>query len=372
MALAAASCATIVAFGGCVSLGDLTAEVTDASTTVDTGAAQDASSPTDALARPSDAADAADAANAAPTFHHVFVTSTTTKGNLGGIAGADQLCAEAATNGLLSGLYKAILSDPSGNARDHLVITLPVQTIAMGGVTTLVARDAMELWSGKLRSPINRDEKGRLVTQSSVWTGSGSDGRLPGTAHCTFWSSPLSSQSGWAGNLAATNQEWVISTWARRCTRRSAATNRATSTASSSRPQEEAGLDSLSDGQMWFDDMDMGSARSSGTGSSVPGASTRHRSRIPRVRRPRATTSGRSTKPRRRDGRMTRGPIRLAALFDLRSRISSRREKRAENPDDPSRASILRNRTLELGRSIVQTFNESTTRVSSQVSGDFG
>lgn len=215
IAIAGMSCAGTLLAIGCISLGGLTADATDASTADGAGTPDaildapvlttDAGS-TDATATP-------DAFDAGPPFQRVFVTSAATTGNLGGLAGADARCSKSAGDAKVLGVYKAILSDPSGAARDRITFTLPIRVVQGDGTALLVANDAADLWDGALAASIDRDEYGAKVAAGPVWTGSGTNGGLPGTAHCSAWTNGATTASGWAGNLIATNRDWVISNW---------------------------------------------------------------------------------------------------------------------------------------------------------------
>ena len=211
---------TVAAFSGmlttasCVSLGGLTAEEpADASTTDAMVAPMDV--PDASTNVPNDAEGAGDVAEAAPapTFQRVFVTAIRTPGNLGGLTGADSRCNASAKSSGVPGVYKAILSDPSGNAKDRLAFRLPIRVVSFDGSSALVASNAAELWDGMLSAAINRDEKGLMVPPDAVWTGTNVDGALPGDAHCTFWATGSANASAWAGNAAATNKDWTISEW---------------------------------------------------------------------------------------------------------------------------------------------------------------
>ena len=118
----------------------------------------------------------------------VFVTSTTTRANLGGLSGADSYCAtRAATSSYgLSSQWKAILSDSNINAIDRVpwnwgsAKTLTDIVVADGGIT--------DMFDGTFDAPININENG-TTTSNSVWTGTDSYGMkyYPGQTTAPYW-----------------------------------------------------------------------------------------------------------------------------------------------------------------------------------------
>jgi len=219
---------------GCVSLSGLRDDhVVDGGADADVA---DSATPDTSLAPTVDGAvdgavdAAADAAEAeAPVSgHRIFVTSTTFDGNLGGPTGANARCATAATTAHIKGMFKAILSDPGGDAKDRLSFVDTIYIVTTGHIPLTVAKDATELWGGKLENPISYDENENAVAQGAVWTGSAADGTLPGSCHCQLWTLATGQSNvgncsylqagvfhsgGWAGNSAATNQEWALANW---------------------------------------------------------------------------------------------------------------------------------------------------------------
>ena len=124
----------------------------------------------------------------------IFVTSSTYNGDLGGLAGADQKCQDHADTAGLPGTFKAWLSDNSISAKDRLTHSTEPYGLVNG---FLVATDWDDLTDGALYRPINVDEHGNTVTQSSVWSLTSSDGTQMNTIHpqeaCFdwLWSGPL-------------------------------------------------------------------------------------------------------------------------------------------------------------------------------------
>jgi hypothetical protein len=127
----------------------------------------------------------------------VFVTSTTSNAQLGGVAGADARCAAIAGDAGIGGIWVAWLSTEGGpHAVDRLTSIGPWHTIS-GGV---VAANKGVLVGGSLDRTIDRDEKGMVVPPSHVWTGSGPDGRYL-TNDCDRWT-----PGGSRGRVGATDQ----------------------------------------------------------------------------------------------------------------------------------------------------------------------
>lgn len=161
--------------------------------------ARDAGAPTDA---------GSDAPALRATGLQVFVTSTTTTGNIGGLATADLLCQ---SRGFALGVrWAAWLSVEDGpHARDRITSAGP-WSLPTGEV---VAADKAALLSGQLAHAIDRDEAGNLVSGENVWTGSGTDGKYGGR-DCDRWTTGT---NGHVGNTSAVNGAWTKET-DQRCT----------------------------------------------------------------------------------------------------------------------------------------------------------
>lgn len=120
-----------------------------------------------------------------PISRRVFLTHTSINGNMGGLAGADALCAAEASAAGLSGTYKAWLSDDSTSAASRLThSSYPYKEVD----GTLIANNWDDLVDGGLQAPINKDATGANSgsINSFVWTGSNPDGSITGTS-CTNW-----------------------------------------------------------------------------------------------------------------------------------------------------------------------------------------
>ncbi len=122
----------------------------------------------------------------APAEHRVFMTAQAYDADFGGIEGADDACAAAATAAGLAGTWKAIISDAEVGARDRLVIIGPIETTA----GERVARDADDLWDGAIRVPIAVDARGMPPGgRPDVWSGTDADGSPDARANsfCSDW-----------------------------------------------------------------------------------------------------------------------------------------------------------------------------------------
>jgi hypothetical protein len=120
----------------------------------------------------------------------VFVTLESYDGNLGGLAGADAKCqALADRSGLVSGVYKAWLSDTRVDARDRLTHHLGPYRRSDGA---LVALNWNDLVDGALANPINISELVEPVAGATTWTATTPAGTLtsgPPGSTCDDWTS---------------------------------------------------------------------------------------------------------------------------------------------------------------------------------------
>lgn len=150
-----------------------------------------------------------------------FVTSTTQKGGLGGVTGADAICeTQAAAGGLGGASYMAWISTGAADAPNTRFTksTTPYE-LTMG---TIIANDWTDLTDGTLNNPIDRDENGVLVSAAdNVWTcvgtGALANCGLAGS-RCSDWTSSGGGQSGLLGNTNATNFQWTADTTSEACT----------------------------------------------------------------------------------------------------------------------------------------------------------
>lgn len=144
------------------------------------------------------------AAPAAATPQRVFVSSSTSSGNLGGLAGADATCQELADAQSLGGRWIAWLSDENTDAIDRLAGNGPFLLIGSGA---LIAASRSELTSGTLQNSISRNEAGAF-TAGATWTGTNADGTR-GSNFCDNWTDGTNSSFGQTGSADQTDAEWT-------------------------------------------------------------------------------------------------------------------------------------------------------------------
>jgi hypothetical protein len=147
-----------------------------------------------------DGADASDArgdasveagTEAGPTFKRVFISSTTTESNFGGLAAADAVCSARALAAGLGGTWKAWLSTSTTSAASRLAhASVPYQLVD----GTTIATSWSDLVSGAIKDPINKNENGVFVPDNSstlagfAWTGTMTDGTADSIVNtCQDW-----------------------------------------------------------------------------------------------------------------------------------------------------------------------------------------
>ena len=142
----------------------------------------------------------------------VFVTSTTyAPGSLGGLAGADDLCAQRALAGGLDGTYVAWLSTTTMNARDRLAGSRG--WVRVDGLPFVDRVD--DLIAGRVWYPPRVDELGVELSMSSdqrVISGTQSDGTTytAGTlTTCSDWTVPLAGDHAQGGDANGTSHYWT-------------------------------------------------------------------------------------------------------------------------------------------------------------------
>jgi len=148
--------------------------------------------------------------NPGDPYHLVFVSSTRTTANLGGLTGADALVqslADAAGIGATQGItWRAILSDSTTDAISRFNPTAP--TYDTQG--NRVAVNGAALWntgSVPLENPIAFDETGASGTFIEVWTGSTAAGTLQRAD--SDWTSAIASDLATSGLALSTGPTWM-------------------------------------------------------------------------------------------------------------------------------------------------------------------
>jgi hypothetical protein len=134
--------------------------------------------------------------------HYIFVTSETHLGNLGGLSGADDLCASHAASGTLTGSlgleWRALISIHGVvDAKDRVAWSKPVYDVA----GNLATNDPSSWpWVRDGTSTIGVNEDGGDPPDSYVWTGSNENGMSVGPGNdCNGWTDSTDTFSGWSG-----------------------------------------------------------------------------------------------------------------------------------------------------------------------------
>ena len=134
----------------------------------------------------------------------IFVTSTVQTANLGGISGADMLCATQARDAGLVGSFRAWLSTTTSPVVDRTDPTGgPFRRI--DGV--VVAENWNDLLDGTIGAPINLDAEG-MARGGDVWTGTLADGTSYLGDDCAGFTSDVSG-IGLCGASASTSATWT-------------------------------------------------------------------------------------------------------------------------------------------------------------------
>ena len=136
-----------------------------------------------------------------PAKKYVFGTSLGRTGNLGGLAGADTICATHASAAGLPGTWKAWLSDETTNAIDRIAEVGPWYLIG----TTIVAATTKASFALSPSAAININENGLNMGSVDYWTGTASGGAKIAGSTCTSWTTT-------AGN-GATHGQFNTGAW---------------------------------------------------------------------------------------------------------------------------------------------------------------
>lgn len=124
----------------------------------------------------------------------VFASSVLYTGNMGGLAGADALCAGLAS-GVLPGTFKAYLSTAAEAATARLSHGTGSYKSTSGET---VALSDVEFFSAVHLAPIDHDEHGNPIVGPLVWTGTGASGESV-SPNCSDWTSADGSVQGSGG-----------------------------------------------------------------------------------------------------------------------------------------------------------------------------
>lgn len=136
----------------------------------------------------------------------VFVTAETFTGKLGGRAGANEKCQQAAltANPALTGTWVAWLSTAGENAIDQIKHEGPYRLLS--GPEVVANKE--QLKSGALSHAINVNEHLVAYTENrGVWTGTLADGTVDAT--CNDWGDGTSAALGTLGSAVAKDKGWT-------------------------------------------------------------------------------------------------------------------------------------------------------------------
>ena len=141
----------------------------------------------------------------------IFVTGVTYNGNLGGLAGADAKCEEIAhTSLVISGHYKAWLSDSQTHARDRLTHHNGPYRLPNG---ELVALDWDDLVDGALLHAITVSQGGSGPGDNLAYTATNPDGTLQPPigvfGNCGDWTTTAAGYSGFVGLVHWSDSNWT-------------------------------------------------------------------------------------------------------------------------------------------------------------------
>jgi len=135
----------------------------------------------------------------------VFVSSTSTNGALGGLAGADAICQAAADAASLGGSYKAWISDSTGSPSTRFTHASSPYALLDG---TPIAVNWAGLISGNLLRPIDLTET-QVTYQDYVYTATKPDGTYFGGLACNDWTSGSPIDAALVGYSPDSNQ-WTF------------------------------------------------------------------------------------------------------------------------------------------------------------------
>ena len=137
----------------------------------------------------------------------VFITSVGYTGNLGGLAGADALCTNAARAANKGGTWKAFLSSPTEDAISRMADVGPWHQELRDGSLLKTFNNKANLTTSPLTTLyVNEQGGGSSISPDNYWSGTLSTG-LKGTDTCAGWTTANFSGRGSRGNGGS----WFIS-----------------------------------------------------------------------------------------------------------------------------------------------------------------
>jgi hypothetical protein len=147
----------------------------------------------------------------------VFVTEGLYGGGLGGLEGADAICQQEADAAGLPGVFKAWLSDSTGDPHSRFVHSVLPYVLPDG---TPIADNWVHLTSVGyniyLHHPIDMTATGGMPApqpnnshEYSVWTATGADGKAVPEQDCFNWRSGDVEDNGYSGNWRLVTDRWT-------------------------------------------------------------------------------------------------------------------------------------------------------------------
>lgn len=150
-----------------------------------------------------------------------FTTEETSRGNMGGLVGADSVCQSLATTATLPGTYVAWLSSSTTSASAR------VSGSAQGWInvngdpiaSSFASSGAFSFLDGGPRRYPNIDQNGdEIASPFEVWTHTAANGVRQSGTPCSNWASNLATVTAWAGRANGGRHLWTeYGTGARTC-----------------------------------------------------------------------------------------------------------------------------------------------------------
>jgi hypothetical protein len=137
------------------------------------------------------------------TSQRLFTTASEFDGNLGGLAGADQKCNQAAAAANLGGTWRAWLSDSTTNAIDRIE-----------GAGPWARLDGMVVFNNRANLttlplvPLQVNENGANIGDGLAWTGTTTAGTAS-PQRCNEWTSADPGVQGDTGQTQYTDAQWT-------------------------------------------------------------------------------------------------------------------------------------------------------------------
>jgi len=143
--------------------------------------------------------------------NYVFATNARYSGSLGGLAGADLKCKEAATAAGLPGTYVAWLSDATTNASSRLGTARGFLRVdGQPFSDTLQATAGQDLVEGRVFYPVALDPFGVALPKADfAWTGTAATGDLGAGTACANWASAMAADTAITGAPLAGSVAWT-------------------------------------------------------------------------------------------------------------------------------------------------------------------